>query len=119
MAAAPKKAARKAVVVDTPLEGEVVDAAVDGAAAFAMFGQDWIVGRRPPALMLARMQRVEFDADAIAILDQMVEHCLGPEQYRPFMSAYYAASPVDGNDGELFTELLGHIMQAATGRPPQ
>ena len=113
VAAAPK-AARKAVVVN-PAGGRWT-AAVDEAAAFAV--RAGLDRRASPA-----------GADAGPDATRRVRRRRhrdprpdggappGPEQRRPCLRT--AASPVDGNDGELFTELLGHIMQAATGRPPR
>lgn len=107
------------VDVDDALEGELVAAEdSDTVGQFTMFDREWVVLRRPPVMMIARMQRVKANPAALAVFDQLIELCLGEDQYDEFMDAYYAAAPVDGNDADLFADVLGSIMNVVTGRPP-
>lgn len=124
--AAPKRAgtakrapkARRPVEVTDPVDAELVEADSTMLPAFTMFGQEWTVQRKPPALMLSRMGRITLDdMDAIGVFDEMVELCLGAEQHRRFLRAYYAAAPEDGNDRALLQETVGAILTATTGRP--
>ena len=87
-------------------------------ATFVMFDQTWEVLRKPPSLMIARLGRVDEDDPAsIGVLDQLIEHALGKEQHRRFLSAYFEAAPADGNDQALFEEAMTHILSASIGRP--
>lgn len=91
----------------------------ESLATFDMFGETWTIVRKIPSLMLARLARIdEKDPEAIGTLDQVIEHALGKDAHRDFLALYYAASPADGNDGELLQEALAGVL-GASGRPTQ
>lgn len=87
-------------------------------ATFTMFDTEWQVLRKPPALMVARLGRIdENDPEAIGVLDQLIEHALGKEQHKTFINAYYAASPDDGDDSGMLQDVMTAIFSASLGRP--
>lgn len=109
--------AAKVHVLD-PLDAEVVEASPDKQGAFTMFGEQWVVERRPPTLMFARLARIDADdPEAVGVIDQVLEHALGKEQHKRFLRAYYAAAPADGDDSAMFAEAIEGIMEVSTGRP--
>lgn len=99
------------------LDVEMAEVAGDDLATFTMFGEEWTIIRKIPSLMLARLARIDDkDPEAIGTLDQVIEHALGKDAHKDFLSLYYAAAPADGDDSELLQEALAGIL-GATGRP--
>ena len=116
MSKVPQDHKRKAATPDA-LGAEISEVAGQ-PATFEMFGQTWEVLRKPPSLMIARLGRIdEDDPQAIGVLDQLIEHALGADQHKQFLNAYFAAAPADGDDQELFSETMTHILTASVGRP--
>lgn len=106
------------VVVASPFEAEAAEA--EGRLpAFDMFGQRWVLHKRPTTLHISRLASVSKSSpEAVGIVDQLITHCLGPEQAEDFRSAYFAAAPDDGYDQEMFAEVIGELVTGGTGRPP-
>lgn len=87
-------------------------------ATFTMFDTEWEVLRKPPALMVARLGRIdETDPEAIGVLDQLIEHALGKEQHKRFLAAYFKAAPSDGDDSAMLQEAMTAIFSVSLGRP--
>lgn len=85
---------------------------------FEMFGRSWEVRKKPNTLMVAQLATVSAeDPNAVGVVFTMVKSALHPQDLPEFLAAYNEAAPADGNDAELFSELVAGIMGATTGRP--
>lgn len=106
------------VVVTSPYEAEVAEA--EGSLpGFDMFGRRWVLRRKPTTLHMSRLASVtKASPEAIGVVDQLIGHCLGPEQADDFRVAYFSAAPDDGDDQQMMGELIGELVSGGTGRPP-
>ena len=106
------------VVVASPFEAEAAEA--EGRLpAFDMFGQRWVMVKRPTTLHISRMASVsKASPEAVGIVDQLIGHCLGAEQADAFRAAYFAAAPDNGDDQQMFSAVIGELVSGGTGRPP-
>jgi hypothetical protein len=105
------------VVVTSPFEAEAADA--DGELpAFDMFGQRWVIRKKPTTLHISRLASVsKTSPEAVGVVDRLVGYCLA-EQADDFREAYFDAAPADGNDQEMFADVIGALVSGGTGRPP-
>lgn len=106
------------VVVTSPFEAEVAEAEA-ALPAFDMFGQRWVIRKKPTTLHISRLASVsKTSPEAVGVVDRLIGYCLGAEQAEDFREAYFDAAPADGNDQEMFADVIGELVSGGTGRPP-
>jgi hypothetical protein len=105
------------VVVETPFQAEAAE--VEGnLPGFEMFGQRWVIRKKPTTLHISRLASVSKSSpEAMGVVDRLIGYCL-QDQAEDFREAYFDAAPDDGDDAEMFAEVIGVLVAGGTGRPP-
>lgn len=82
---------------------------------------EYPIVRRPNGLLLSELSRLDTgDADALPVIAEFFTNTLGPDGYKKFKAAFYAA---DFDTVEASIEALGGLVQevvaTTTGRPTE
>lgn len=103
------------------LKADLGEAKADQAPAYAPLvfrGVEYAIERKPNTLLLAELARTQSgDPEALGVLADFFESCLGKETYREFKRAVFYAEDEVKQD-ELF-EGLNEIIEATLGRPTE